>query len=295
MQPIISAVIALVISLGSVFLAGGVSHRAGATGGLTIPQGGTGWNAFQSGSIPYGGSSALRFATTSAGTNGQALFLFNQIPTWATASSSGSGTVTSIVAGAGLSGGTITTSGTLALKSYLATSTADTANYVSVFTSTNAVPATLGGYTTFTFNSTTNTLTTTNASTTNLSASQSLYAANASGTVRRVTGVHALIFTLASSTVWTGTSSATTAFGDGGTIYAPFKGTTESLQCGTNAGGLTVQVTANGLSIYLVASTTAGINPKALSFSVGQPITIQGGNPTASPTSTACTLLTAEN
>ncbi len=138
-------------------------------------------------------------------------------------------------------------------------------------------------------------LTMVNASSTNLTASQSFYAANNAAVSRRVTGVHALSFTLASTTVWTGTSSATTAFGDGGTVYAPFTGATESLQCGTNTGGLSVSVSSGGSSIFLIASSTAGVNPKVLSFTSGAAITIQGGTPTASPTSTACTLITHEN
>lgn len=50
--------------------------------------------------------------------------------------------------------------------SAVATSTADTANQVTFFTSTNATPATIGGDSGFTYNSTTNLFTTTNASTT---------------------------------------------------------------------------------------------------------------------------------
>lgn len=58
----------------------------------TIPQGGTGWGAFQNGSIPYGNpSSVLRFATTTQGTAGFVLMWSNGIPTWAATSTAGDG------------------------------------------------------------------------------------------------------------------------------------------------------------------------------------------------------------
>lgn len=59
--------------------------------------------------------------------------------------SGGSGTVTSITPGTGLnsSPNPITTSGTISLRSYLATSTAETNSQVAYFTSTNGTPATL--------------------------------------------------------------------------------------------------------------------------------------------------------
>ncbi len=138
-------------------------------------------------------------------------------------------------------------------------------------------------------------MTVSNATTTNVSVSQSLYATDASSTNRRVSGIHVYSFTLASSTVWNGTSSASSPFGDGATIYAGFTGAIESLQCGTDAGGLTVQVTSGGSSIYVIASTTAGYNPKVLNFSARAPITIVAGNHTSSPTSTPCTLNMHEN
>lgn len=48
---------------------------------VTVPQGGTGWTAIQSGTIPYGNGSSA-FSTTSAGTAGTVLALLNGIPTW---------------------------------------------------------------------------------------------------------------------------------------------------------------------------------------------------------------------
>ena len=61
-----------------------------------------------------------------------------------TGSGCNSGTVTSIAAGNGLLGGTITTTGTLSLASYLATSSAETSGQLAYWTSTNGTPATLG-------------------------------------------------------------------------------------------------------------------------------------------------------
>ncbi len=206
-----------------------------------------------------------------------------------------SGTVTSVAAGTGINGGTITSSGTLSLKSYLATSTADTANQISVFTSTNATPATFGGFANFTYNSTTQNFVVINASTTNVTVSQSLYATDASSTVRRVTGQRALSFTLASTTNWTGTSSASTMYGDGGTVYAPFAGTITSMQCVPNVGTLGVLLTSGASTFYMKASTTPNINALSLTIFKGQPFTIVGGTPASSPTTTPCTLVAQEN
>jgi hypothetical protein len=77
--------------------------------------GGTGWGNITANRLLLGnGANAL--ATTSAGTNGQILELANGVPTFLTASSSGSGTVTSVTCNGGLSGGTFTTSGTCAFN-----------------------------------------------------------------------------------------------------------------------------------------------------------------------------------
>lgn len=56
----------------------------------------------------------------------------------------GAGTVTSITAGLGLNGGTITNTGTIDLKSYVATSSGETQGFLPYWTSTNGTPATLG-------------------------------------------------------------------------------------------------------------------------------------------------------
>jgi hypothetical protein len=66
-----------------------------------------------SGSLLYTSSTGT-WATLAPGSNGQVLKLVGGTPTWG-ADNSGSGTVTSITAGTGLTGGTITTIGTLEL------------------------------------------------------------------------------------------------------------------------------------------------------------------------------------
>jgi hypothetical protein len=89
---------------------------------------------------------------------------------WTTFNSKGSGSVTSITAGLGLNGGAITTSGTVNLKSYIATSSAETANQIPAWTTTNGTPAQLsGGFSGYTLTSTG--LTATYASTTAISTS----------------------------------------------------------------------------------------------------------------------------
>lgn len=69
---------------------------------------------------------------------------------------SNTGTVTSVAAGTGIGGGTITTTGTHYLLSYLATSSAETRGQVAAFSSTNATPATLYGTATTTLSGTAN-------------------------------------------------------------------------------------------------------------------------------------------
>ncbi len=139
-------------------------------------------------------------------------------------------------------------------------------------------------------------LTVTNASSTNLTASQSLYAADSAATVSRITGTRALSFGLSTSTLWTGTSTVSSAFGDAGTVYAPFTGSFSTIQCGTNVGTLGINVQdGGGSSVYIKASSTANTNTFSLSFTKGDALKITGGNPTTAPTSTACTLIGSES
>lgn len=192
------------------------------------------------------------------------------------------GTVTSVTGGTGLNGGAITSSGTLSLKSYLGTSTADTANQISVFTSTNATPATFGGFANFTFNSSTNTFVVTNATTTNVSASQSLFVAS-----KQVNPYQNATFSYgATSTAWTGTTTETQ-------LVAPFNGTLQDVQCEVPTGTLNVQVKVNSTSVTPMfnASTTNGTVTFTGSntFVRGDIIEFDFGTPATLPTLITCT------
>lgn len=61
----------------------------------------------------------------------------------ATSAACNTGTVTQIIAGLGLNGGTITTTGTVSLISYIATSTGETQGNLAYWTTTNGTPAKL--------------------------------------------------------------------------------------------------------------------------------------------------------
>jgi hypothetical protein len=94
--------------------------------GTTVPilvggaaNGDTQWTMSTTGTITVGTSNIV-FIETSFGT---------------------SGTVTSVAAGSGINGGTITTSGTLSLTNFFATTTADTAGQVVYYSTTNGWPA----------------------------------------------------------------------------------------------------------------------------------------------------------
>lgn len=140
-------------------LSGTVAYGNGGTGSTTAPvsqllYGGT--SSYQSvatgtvsagssaitvtaGRAAVGGALAIDCATAGAGQNGCL-----SSTDWSTFNGKGSGTVTSIVAGNGLLGGTITTTGTIALSSYIATSSAETISNLAYWTSTGGTPATLG-------------------------------------------------------------------------------------------------------------------------------------------------------
>ncbi len=198
----------------------------------------------------------------------------------------GTGSVTSIVGGTGLKGGTITNTGTLSLSSYLGTSTADTANQISVFTSTNATPATFGGFANFTFDSTANKFTVINASTTNLTASQSLFVAS-----KQVNPYQNGTFAYgATSTAWTGTTTGETY------LIAPFDGTLKDATCLTSAGTLNVQAKINSTNVVPMfnGSTTAGTVTFTGSntFVRGDKIDFTYGTPASSPTAMSCTART---
>ena len=82
-------------------------------GTLIAANGGTGQTAYTVGDILYA-SSTTALAKLGVGSTGQVLKIAGGVPTWATDANAG-GTVTSIVAGTGLTGGTITSTGTIAV------------------------------------------------------------------------------------------------------------------------------------------------------------------------------------
>ncbi len=190
-----------------------------------------------------------------------------------------SATVTSITGGTGLAGGTITTSGTLALVSYLATSTAETIGQVAYAGSTNGTPAKLA------FVSTT---------TINFSAAYSTstvlgYLLGGSSGV--VSSVIQPSFTYSTSTAWTGTTTiplqqlilgetingvrCSTAPGNGGTLNVQFGNGTAS----------TTMLNASSTNNF--NAFTSNNTPTA-----GQQFMVEIGTPASSPTKINCTVKT---
>jgi hypothetical protein len=97
-------------------LTGGAITASGTLtlGGTLIPaNGGTGQTAYTVGDILYA-SSTTALSKLGIGSAGQVLKIAGGVPTWAADANAG-GTVTSIVAGTGLTGGTITATGTIAV------------------------------------------------------------------------------------------------------------------------------------------------------------------------------------
>ncbi len=221
-------------------------------------------------------------SATSTGTNGIAItggcFSFNGT----CLAPGGSGTVTSITGGTGLNGGAITTAGTLSLKSYLGTSTADTANQISVFTSTNATPATFGGFANFTFNSATNNFVVINASTTNLTASQSLFVNSIP-----VSGYIYASYVVSTSTTATGTTTnfmeqtfvSTTYYGVECKVRP--SGATWSIQIGDGTASTTMVVASSTNNIFTF--------PSSVTFASKDSISLDVGTPASSPTQVLCT------
>lgn len=75
MKILLATIVALLVLIGF-----GIVVRA-ATPPSTVPQGGTGWGAVQTGGLLYGNTS-LRLATTTQGTGGFVLSWLNGIPSW---------------------------------------------------------------------------------------------------------------------------------------------------------------------------------------------------------------------
>lgn len=204
---------------------------------------------------------------------------------WTTFNSKGSGTVTSIVGGTGLNGGTITTSGTLSLKSYIGTSTADVAGQVLYWATSNGTPANVTSSSAFSFAN--SILTVTNASTTNLTAANDLFVNGNS-----VTGYRLLSNKLATTTPWTASSSPLSGFGDTMYVNSAYKAfTVTAFSASTTAGTLELQFVCGSNSFYYPASTTGSTYTENTSCSAGQPFYLIGGNPASSPVNVPFTIV----
>lgn len=231
------------------------------------------------------------------------------------------GTVTSITAGNGLNGGTITSSGTVSLKSYISTSSADTIGYVPFWATTNGTPAQLADNSTFNFATASNLLTFTNGSSTALTATGFLgipASSNPSPTINGsitestnapyqlhiggggTTAVYdprpAFILTVASTTVLTGTTTSPV-------FSIPFGLTVTNVGCTVQPGGATAEIQwqyanpttyTNVTSTYLAASSTPGItsissnNTPAIVSNQMATSTMSVGSPTGNATSASC-------
>lgn len=157
----------------------------------------------------------------------------------------------------------------------ISTSTADTANQVVFFTSTNATPATLGGNAALTFSTAGLTLlTVTNASTTSFSVHGN-----------EVSGERYPVWTMATSTAWTGTTTSNR-------LLAPFAGSFNSFSCHTDTGTLDVVIGSGTASTTLVvASTTPNTITLSspITFSKGNTLEADFGTPASTPTLIYCT------
>ncbi len=128
----------------------------------------------------------------------------------------------------------------------------------------------------------------TSASTTDLTASHSFFVAG-----NKITGVRGLTFVLSTTTVWTGTSTVASPYGDSIVTYAPLTGTGATLQCGASSGSLGVDIGDGGTHTFLIATSTANTNTFVFSFTAGDALNITGGRmsaTTGTPTTTSCTL-----
>lgn len=99
---------------------------------ITVPYGGTGFTSATAYGVLCGGTtSTAALQSVSAGTSGQVLTSggSSALPTWTTPTV---GTVTSIIAGTGLSGGTITSTGTIAIATTGVTAGSYTAANITV-------------------------------------------------------------------------------------------------------------------------------------------------------------------
>ena len=229
---------------------GCTSASAGVTGCLT----GTDWSTFNSKQATISATypiiltgATLSFPATSTlygtGTSGQVLMWSGSTPIWAATSTGGSGTVTSITGGLGLNGGAITTSGTLSLISYLATSSAETNGNLAYWTTSAGTPAKLG-----------------TVATTTLTASSPLSLSN---TVWKVGGANSVL-TLDTSGTWSGLAGTASALSPGANINGTaFTGASNITITAASSTLLANNNTWTGLNVFANATTTLLTAPDA--------------------------------
>lgn len=208
-----------------------------------------------------------------------------------TTPSGGSGTVTSVATNYSLTGGPITTSGTLSV----ATSSlyAGTTGQFPYFSGTNTITATSSIFIS----------TAGNVGIGSTSPSYALSMTNfwvtALGKIVGYDTVNSLFgtispisvggFKLATTTTWTGTTTEPYSYD----FPAPFTGTVNYARCYTDTGTLTVRFTNStaGTNAYLAtASTTANKNTINLAITEGDKLLANAGNPASTPTWVTCAL-----
>lgn len=193
---------------------------------------------------------------------------------YATSSSAG---VTSISAGTGLNGGTITTSGTIDLKAYFATSTADVGGNILYYTTTNGTPAKIAN------------VATTTASFSPAFATSSILGSLVGGSSGLISSVAQFSFTYATSTTWTGTTTIPIQ-------QDILPETINGLRCSTSAGGggtLNIQIGNGSASTTMVnASSTNNFNAFTANniIAAGQQLSVDIGTPGTTPTKIVCTV-----
>ncbi len=182
------------------------------------------------------------------------------------------GTVTSVSGGTGISG-TVTSSGSLSLVSYLATSSAETAGQLAAWGSSNGVPAKLYSI-----------ATTSQSDSVAFSDSGTLGAAVGGSTNVRSSVIQPGFF-VATSTAWTGTTTVILQ-------AVNLAETINGIRCHTNVGTLNIQTGIGTASTTMLnASSTANFNAFTTSntTSAGNFLYIDIGTPASSPTSLTCT------
>lgn len=106
-----------------------------------------------------------------------------------------------------------------------------------------------------------------------------------------VSGQRYLSFKLGTSTAWIGTSTLSSLADTFQISNMPFTGSISQLSCGNDAGTLEIEGTDGSTHVYLSASTTPNYNTFSLSFTKGDTVLFQGGNPASSPTYSICTAI----